>query len=147
MGRTDVVRAVRDPAPLYGGWVSLELAERLILDAGGRQDELPLIQHGLAELYRRKMAADRDGCRLDLADYIPTGGLNALLSAHADNLCGETNDEGTVERLFRALTDINADGQAIRRPQTLGNLSGAAGVTIERLKSVTKPSEERVLRS
>jgi energy-coupling factor transporter ATP-binding protein EcfA2 len=138
MARTDILRAVRDPAALYGGRVSLELAERLILDAGRRQDELPLIQHGLAVLYRRRAAENQDGWRLDLADYASTGGVAALLSTHADILWGETSDESTVERLFRALTDINAEGQAIRRPQTFGNLASAAGVTVERLETVTR---------
>ena len=32
-----------------------------------------------------------------------------------------------VEHLFRALTDINAEGHAIRRPQTFGQLQAVTG--------------------
>ena len=46
MERPALLRAIREPATLYGGEVSRELAERLIADAGGHQDQLPLIQHG-----------------------------------------------------------------------------------------------------
>ena len=36
--------------------------------------------------------------------------------------------EKIVERLLRALTDINAEGQAIRRPQTFGRLVRLTGI-------------------
>ena len=52
MERAALLRAIREPAVLYGGEVSRELAERLIADAGGGQDQLPLIQHGLMVLWR-----------------------------------------------------------------------------------------------
>ena len=50
-----LLRAIREPARLYGGLVSPELADRLITDAGGGQDQLPLIQHGLMLLWQRKI--------------------------------------------------------------------------------------------
>ena len=49
-----LMRAISEPAPLYYGEVSRELAERLISDGGGEQDQLPLIQHRLMQLWRRK---------------------------------------------------------------------------------------------
>ena len=61
MERPALLRAIREPAPLYGGEVSQELAERLIADAGGGQDQLPLIQHGLMRLWRRKTGCSRQG--------------------------------------------------------------------------------------
>ena len=57
MERPALLRAIREPAVLYDGEVSRELAERLIADAGGGQDQLPLIQHGLMVLWRRKTGA------------------------------------------------------------------------------------------
>ena len=51
-----LLRAIREPARLYGGLVSPELADHLITDAGGGQDQLPLIQHGLMLLWQRKIA-------------------------------------------------------------------------------------------
>ena len=55
MEHSALLRAIREPATLYGGEVSRELAERLIADFGGGQDQLPLIQHGLMELWRLKV--------------------------------------------------------------------------------------------
>ena len=52
MERPALIRRIREPATLYDGEVSRDLAERLIADAGGQQDQLPLIQHGLMRLYQ-----------------------------------------------------------------------------------------------
>ena len=51
MDREGLLRAIRRPAELYGGTIDADLAERLIADAGGGQDELPLIQHALLLLW------------------------------------------------------------------------------------------------
>ena len=42
-----LMRAVRRPAQMYGGVIDEALAERLIASVRGREDELPLMQHGL----------------------------------------------------------------------------------------------------
>ena len=60
MERPALRRVIREPATLYNGEVTRELAERLIADAGGGQDQLPLIQHGLMLLWRRKTAREMD---------------------------------------------------------------------------------------
>jgi hypothetical protein len=141
--------------------VSRELAERLIADAGGGQDQLPLIQHGLMLLWGRKTTREMHQqrkqmpfvlaeaatpsryesgplWRLGLEDYRGAGGLAELLSQHADDIMAEAcRDAGAdepaperqkiIEHLFRALTDINAEGSAIRRPQTLAQLVAVTG--------------------
>ena len=113
MEHAALIRAIREPAVLYGGEVSRELAERLIADAGGGQDQLPLIQHGLMLLWRRRRRRcrlawqprpsaavglaeapatlpprRRPGLATRLADYRDVGGLAALLSDHADEVIG-----------------------------------------------------------
>jgi hypothetical protein len=170
MERPALLRAVREPATLYDGEVSRELAERMIADAGGGQDQLSLIQHGLMLLWRGKRStavplADPEpypfpglaeaparfeideepssfrhdagpAWRLGLEDYRGAGGLVQLLSRHADEVMAEAapdrRREKMVEHLFRALTDINAEGSAVRRPQTLAELMTATGATNRR---------------
>lgn len=125
MESADLLRAIQEPAVLYDGMIATDLAERLITEAGGTQDQLPLIQHALMQLYsQRRMRPDKTW-RLEMADY-PAGGLRRLLSDHADRLVtGLTQIPDAariVEEMFRALTEVNADHQAIRRPQTLDAL-------------------------
>jgi len=123
MSVPDLLRAIREPARLYGGDVEPALAERLAADAAG-VDGLPLVQHALMLLQREHGAPAT--WRLTLAHY-PADGLAAQLSRHADAV-REQADAATpqrprlVEDLFRALTTINAEGHAVRRPQPLGRL-------------------------
>jgi Novel STAND NTPase 1 len=71
MERPALLRAIREPATLYDGEVSRELAERMIADAGGGQDQLPLIQHGLIVLWRHEIgeAASLQGLAEDAAPF------------------------------------------------------------------------------
>jgi hypothetical protein len=169
MERPALLRAIREPATLYGGEVSQELTERLIADAGGGQDQLPLIQHGLMRLWRRKGMPRRPpwklveaaqpyqpegfsesptrfevdeaplsfqwdevpAWRLGLEDYPGVRDLATLLSDHADEVLAKAAPDHErrkiVEHLFRALTDINAEGQAIRRPQAFAEIVAVTG--------------------
>lgn len=138
MDHDDLMRAIREPATLYDGEVARDLAERLIVDSGGGQDQLPLIQHGLMLLYEEHggppSAAAGPAWRLGLEHYRADHGLAGLLSAHADAVLARVESHcfggaptRVVEDLFRALTDINADGQAIRRPCTLARLAAVTG--------------------
>ncbi|UVJ41800.1 ATP-binding protein [Pseudomonas sp. LS1212] len=149
MDHSDLLRAICEPARLYEGDISPALAERLINDAGGGQDQLPLIQHGLMLLYNQnvRLPPDQDplanpAWHLGLEHYHHESRLAGLLSAHADDVLHQAQtaylspDSHVVEDLFRALTDMNADGQAIRRPRTLRQLLSVTGATEKALLGV-----------
>jgi WD40 repeat protein len=143
MERPALWRAIREPATLFGGTLSPELTERVIAEAGYGQDQLPLIQHGLMRLWQRKTGGDPDaeGWRLDLPDFRALdggGGLAGILSDHADQ-CLQGQDEPVAEAIFRALSDRNADGEAIRRPQTLQQLADIAGTDTATVATVLAP--------
>lgn len=139
MEHADLVRAIREPATLYDGQVDLDLTELLISDAYGVQDQLPLIQHALLLLHRQQPQASSHGpWRLRRSTYRELApGLGRLLSDSADRAqeeaeaalaaSGAADCKRLVEDLFRCLTDVTGDGQAIRRPQTLSELARATG--------------------
>jgi formylglycine-generating enzyme required for sulfatase activity len=140
MDREGLLRAIRRPAELYGGTIDADLAERLIADAGGGQDELPLIQHALMLLWTQASGADGSPrLRLDLYRK-QEGGIATLLSDHADRVMAEAAPDqprqAMVELLFRALTDINADGQGIRRPQRFDRLVAVTGGDRDSLRGI-----------
>ncbi|MCP5416346.1 MAG: hypothetical protein H6965_04555 [Chromatiaceae bacterium] len=133
MSRPALERAIQEPARLYGGEVSQSLANALIADSAGGADQLPLIQHGLMLLHFRRVLRDRSGTStgswcLDVTDFSEQGGLSSLLSGHADQVMARLLQENpgfssdVIADLFRALADVNADGHAIRRRQTLAQL-------------------------
>jgi hypothetical protein len=165
MERPALLRAIREPAPLYDGEVSRELAERLIADAGGGQDQLPLIQHGLMLLWQQKFGQPKSDVEgpgsdaglseapglyrhehgpartLGLSDYRERGGgLAKLLSDHADRVMDKAApDKATqkvVEHLFRALTEINSEGHAVRRPRTFAELREVTGADEQVLRKI-----------
>ena len=142
MAPADLIRAFRDPAALYGGEVAAPLAERLAADAA-EVNGLPLAQHALMLMHRDVGAAD--AWRLAVENY-PADGLAAMLSRHADAVAHEVTarveaasaggavdasapvyPQRLVEDLFRALTTITAEGHAVRRPQTFGQLCEVTG--------------------
>ncbi|MEM7424460.1 MAG: hypothetical protein AAF441_00060 [Pseudomonadota bacterium] len=162
MERADLLRAICHPAELFNGHVSEKLAVRMIRETEGRQDELPLIQHGLMLMSQDKLErtdhAEEDGSiagfkawNLDLRDYSERGGLTQILSDHADRVfetalqqnlgpggavVGQERIRVLLAHTFRALTDVNAEGQAIRRPRAFGELCricGAKGPFLARL--------------
>jgi len=148
--RQALIRAIREPAVLYGGQVAMDLAERLISDAGSSQDQLPLIQHGLMVMQRRLPKQESRGAEgelswvLSLEDYRKTKGVVQFLSDHADEvlntILAKHKDAGPVmETVFRALTEIDADGNAIRQSQTLQQLADQAGVVPDKLAEMLRP--------
>jgi hypothetical protein len=124
-----LMRAVRRPAQMYGAMFDESLAERLTTSVRGREDELPLLQHGLMLMWEDAAGRAEGGERatMDGAIVDKAGGLSELLSEHADKVMASVlaPDEGRapiVTAAFRALTDVNAEGSAIRRPLTFRDL-------------------------
>jgi len=80
MDADNLLRAVREPAVLFNGGVTERLAERLIVDARSSQDELPLIQHGLSQLWEATVTSRMGGRPiLDLDDYKAADSLASML--------------------------------------------------------------------
>jgi formylglycine-generating enzyme required for sulfatase activity len=142
MDHDGLLRAIRRPALLYGGEVSVDLAERLIADVAGREDELPLIQHGLMFIWNSAAAAKQpsDKIILDAAPLDAAAGLPNLLSGHADAIVDDAAPDAerryAVERLFRALTELNAEGHAVRRPQAFRDLVAVTQIDSKKLRDI-----------
>ncbi|NRF71739.1 ATP-binding protein [Aquincola sp. S2] len=139
MATSDLLRAIREPAPPYGGSIDPTLAERLAADAAA-SDGLPLVQHALMRL--QALRGGGATWRLDAADY-PADGLTGLLSRHADEISEAVSrlagvDAALVERLFRALIIVSPEGQVVRRPQPLARLAAVCGAPVDVLARVVE---------
>jgi TPR repeat protein len=136
-----LIRAIRMPARLYGGEVELALAERLSAEVRGKPDELPLIQHGLMFFWDEALQ-DRPGEKIILDETLleQAGSLRDLLSIHADRVMAavapDPAGQAIVQRLFRAITDINGEGQAIRRPLPFRDLVEVCGAPAAELRAI-----------
>src|SRR5271166_3188206 len=139
MGPAALRDAICRPAELYQGKINPALADRMIADAQGEQDQLPLIQHGLMRLW--DLATVTDGTRrLDMTLYEKHGPLTRILDEHAEEIARRAesgNDQlPLTSGIFRALSDLNDAGQPIRRPQTLKELIAVTGATENRVRAV-----------
>lgn len=144
MERPALLRAINEPAELFGGSIERLLADRLITDAGSNQDQLPLLQHGLMLLWRKKIEGKHlDGWLLRSGDYGLEGNLSDLLSRHADevmkSIAPSSQDQKVVENIFRALSDQNSEGQAIRRRVQFSALANASGASEDQLQNLLMP--------
>ena len=129
MERPALLRAIREPAALYDGEVTRELAERLIADAGGGQDQLPLIQHGLMLLWRRKFGRPSPGPARGRSRYRhqpfglarPLGRCSATKTAPAWRL--ELEDYRAPAVLLGCCRTTPTGSWRKRRPRTVRKLS------------------------
>ena len=143
MDEPSLIRAIREPARLFGGDIDMQLTLRLVEESRRESDALPLVQHCLMRLWQQAGGGSTMGGpshahtarephpRLSAEGY---PGLQQTLSTHADEVLsdlaaasGDQDMERSVEYLFRALTEIDADGRGIRRPTRLSNLAGLSG--------------------
>ena len=138
-----LMRAVRRPAQMFGAALDEGLAERLIASVRGREDELPLLQHGLMLMWEDAVGRAHQGgrARLDGAIVDKAGGLDELLSEHADKIMASVvaPHEGRaalVEAVFRALITVNAEGQAIRNPLAFHDLCAVTDAAQDRLRPI-----------
>lgn len=115
------------------------LVERLLNDSGEDIDQLPVLQHTLLRLWEqagRRCGADT-ARRLTMADYKDIGGVSGALSKHAEEVLeGLTGLQLTVEQLFRALAEIDAEGRIIRRARLFRELRGETGMPEGDLRTV-----------
>lgn len=151
MDRAALRRAISEPAALFGGTVERELADRLIAETDGNQDQLSLIQHALALMWRAK-PPDKAKLAPDLR-FRRVGGPAEQFSAHADAIMAEAMhapaEEAFVEALFRALAGTGPEGAPLLRSRRFSDLvaiTGAPRDTLARIVDRFRATDATLLR-
>ena len=125
LSRAERRAAIEEPAKKCGGAISPAVTQRLLNEIGDDPDQLPVLQHVLMRTWQKA-----GGCReVELAHYESTGGVADAISRHADEVFGGLpSDEHRriAERMFRAISDLDRRGRAIRRPLPLGEIAAIA---------------------
>jgi tetratricopeptide (TPR) repeat protein len=124
--------AILGPLRLAGAEIAPALLQRILNDIGREADQLPIMQHALM----RTWLAAFSSRSLTLEAYEAIGGMESAISIHGEELlqnrtkADETTRHRTeiekrdVERIFRALTDVDKDGRTTRRPMRFVELAG-----------------------
>jgi len=129
--RGQLEEAIRKPIEKAGGTIEPELIERLINDCGDEFDQLPVLQHCLMRLWDRAgaSATEQGGRRLTRQTYEDIGRMTEALSRHADEILARcAGKELAVEQAFRALSELDREGRAIRRALRFDKLLAETGV-------------------
>lgn len=124
--RAERRRAIEEPAKKGGKSISPAVTQRLLNDVGEDPDQLPVLQHILMRMWRE--APGRDEITLD--EYDAVGGFADAISRHADQVYeGLANDDDRLiaERLFRAISERDRGGRAVRRAIPLGEIAATVG--------------------
>ena len=137
--RSQLEDAIRKPIEKAGSAIEPELVERLINDCGDEFDQLPALQHCLMRLWDRAGASSACGPRqLTRRTYDDIGRMSDALSRHADEILRQCagRQELAVEQAFRALSELDREGRAIRRALRFDRLLAETGVSESDLRAV-----------
>ncbi len=130
--RSQLEEAIRKPIEKAGGTIEPELVERLLNDCGDELDQLPVLQHCLMRLWDRAGAETPAGGARHLTrlTYDAIGRMTDALSRHADEIFAQcAGQELAVEQAFRALSEVDREGRAIRRALRFDKLLAETGVS------------------
>lgn len=137
---TDQIKsAIIGPAAVGGATVSNELVNRLLLDIGENQDQLPILQHVLMRVWECwNLKYNREG-KLDIVHYEEVGTVTQALSLHAEEAFLELKSDrlqDVCRGLFRTLTDRGNDGRGVRRPTQMSKIMELVGASFEEVSQV-----------
>lgn len=143
MDEFGLLRAIYEPAELYGGAIDPAVSAMLLPVVEGHVDGLPVLQHALMRASHHAQARAAPGApwRVTAEDLAQAGGADHALAQHADEVLeqatgGDPELVEAAEWIFRALTDLDADRRAIRRPCRLSGLIEVSGVDRERTLAI-----------
>ena len=160
--REQVEEVIRKPVAKASAKIDHDLVEQLLNDNVREPDALPILQHVLMRIWDR---ADRDAAgttksedgapgladvatpflhrRLTLDHYRSIGLWKDALSRHANEVMDEleAGPDGpamaiAVQQVFRALTDVDRAGRAIRRAIPFRQLAEETGCTRAQVRAV-----------
>ena len=108
----ELEQAVRGPAEWVGVRSEPGLVAEMIADVAHQPGALPLLQYALTELFER-----RNDEGLTLASYREIGGIAGALSARADRIYEETEQQGrrAIKQVFLRLVTLGEGRSDTRR--------------------------------
>jgi tetratricopeptide (TPR) repeat protein len=135
-------QAIHGPIEHVGADIEPALLERLLVDSTEELDQLPVLQHCLSRLWIESGKPGSVGTgRLLLKEehYRAVGEIAGALSKHADDvLASMPGHERDVEQIFRALTEMDAEGRATRRALPFRQLAEETGIDQAALQPIVQ---------
>ena len=139
LNRKQRARAIEGPVKVGGADISPRLKQQLLNDIGDDPDQLPILQHALMRMWDHWEINTDKSQALDLEHYDAIGRMAEALSRHADEVYDELPDDEhrlLCMKLFKAITEKQADGRGIRRPLPFGEIDEITGHQSEKMLTV-----------
>ncbi|MCI0537588.1 MAG: hypothetical protein L0Z50_20430, partial [Verrucomicrobiales bacterium] len=130
--------AIEGPISVAGGAIHPRLVHKLLNDAGDNPDQLPILQHALMRTWNEWTRDHAEGEPLDSRHYDTIHGMEAL-SLHAEEILRElpTDHHRTLaEKMFKALTKVDAENRGTRNPASFGELCAITGAEPRELAAI-----------
>lgn len=120
--------AITGPIIIGGGEITAPLVNRLLNDAGDDPAQLPILQHALMRTWDHWKNRCNASGPIDIAHYEAIGGMSEALSKHADEafVILSRGLRVIAAKVFKSLTEKEADNREGRRPATIGEIAAAA---------------------
>ena len=131
----DMQEAICQPAVLSGGKIEPGLVQQIISDLGDKPDKLPLLQHTLNRLWKKR-AGHKDYERtVSLKDYEAIGGVDNALIRHLDMHYEEVTDSERLlcERIFKTITEKGTDNLEISIPVRIADIANITGASVKKI--------------
>jgi len=134
MDNLALLRAIHEPARLFGGAIDAKVADRLLFSARREEDSLPILQHTLMRACGRAQEPRGRGrdWTVVIEDLENVEGKHGALSTHAEEVLNKLTQDSkelisTTEWVFRSLADTDSEGRIVRRPCQIAKLVEIAG--------------------
>jgi hypothetical protein len=141
LSQLGLLRAIHEPARRNRGQVDEAVADHLLPLMIGELDGLPILQHALMRCWHVAAVAEDGGRYVKLEHLKEVGGAARALSDHAEEAFSRATRSDrhridTANWLFRALSDLDADGRIVRRSASIADLAEATGAQIDLVKEI-----------
>jgi WD40 repeat protein len=142
LGDEGLRRAIEEPAWATGFTLEPGLVDTILADVGDRPGTLPLLQHVLLEVWRR-----RRGRLLALDAYVESGGVQGALAKHADAVYDELSEaqRDLTERVLLRLVQPGEGTEDARRRVDVEELVTAGDERAAVDAVVSRLADERLL--
>jgi hypothetical protein len=129
---------IEEPLKLTNTPVDSKLVKTIILEAGNKTGQLPLIQHMLMRLWDQWVKCGDSTRSIGISDYDAIGRLEGAISNHAGQAYAGLSPklQEVCERLFRSITYCGPDKKGQRKPEKLSVIKDITGYPLEDLISV-----------
>lgn len=140
MTREQKRMAITGPVTVGGARMTPRLVQQLLSDLGDNPDQLPILQHALMRTWDYWSVANETSEPIDLPHYEAIGRMQEALSQHADEAYEELTEpqKRICEVVFKSITERGNETNGVRRPTTLAEIAGIAGVSEEEITVIVE---------